>query len=173
MLGRPFRLGIEPSPTIGLQNVQDALEHQYLEEFSVGEKFVTAEHTLTREECLAFARSYDPQPFHLDDEAAKTTLFKRLSASAWLTMAVAMRLIVQSGFLRENGIIGAGTDEVRFLAPVYPGDILRVESEIIEIVPPAAGKRFGRVRALNRVLNQEGTCVISFMPNLTVPSRRR
>ena len=148
-----------------------ATEHHYLDEFSVGEKFTTGEHTLTREECLAFARSYDPQPFHLDEEAAKTTLFKRLAASAWLTMGVAMRLIVQSGFLHESGIIGAGTDELRFLAPVYPGDTLHVESEIIEIIPAPAGKRFGRLRVFNRVLNQDGTCVISFIPNLTVPVR--
>ena len=148
-----------------------ATEHRYLEEFSTGECFVTGEHTLTREECLAFARSYDPQPFHLDDEAATKTLFKRLSASAWLTMSVAMRLIVQSGFLHESGIIGAGADELRFLAPVYPGDTLRVESEIVEIVAAAPGKRFGRLRVFNRVLNQDGTCVISFVPNLTVPVR--
>ena len=146
-----------------------ATEHRYLEEFSIGDRFTTADYTLAREECLAFAQSYDPQPFHLDDEAAKTTLFKRLSVSAWLTMAVAMRLIVQSGFLRESGIIGAGADELRFLAPVYPGDTLRVESEVIEIIPAAAGKRFGRLRVLNRVLNQDDVCVISFMPNLTVP----
>lgn len=149
-----------------------ALEHRYLEDFSVGDTFVTAPYTLTREECLAFARSYDPQPFHLDDEAAKDSLFKRLAASAWLTMGVAMRLIVQSGFLRDSGIIGTGADELRFLAPVYPGDTLRVESEIIEIVPPAPGKRFGRLRTLNRVLNQDGRCVLSFMPSLTVPTRR-
>ena len=145
--------------------------HHYLEDFRLGEKFTTAEATLTREECLAFAKAYDPQPFHLDEDAAKNSLFKRLSASAWLTLAVAMRLIVQSGFLRDNGIIGAGADEVRFLAPVYPGDTLRVESEIVEIIPAPPGKRFGRIRTQNRVLNQNGICVISYMPNLTVPMR--
>lgn len=146
-------------------------DHRYLEDFSVGQRFTTAEATLTHEECLAFAERYDPQPFHLDDEAAKRTLFKRLSASAWLTMAVAMRLIVESGFLRHSGIVGAAVDEVRFLAPVYPGDTLRVESEIVELLPALPGKRFGRIRVRNRVLNQDDVCVISYIPNLTVPMR--
>ncbi|MGH7683850.1 MAG: MaoC/PaaZ C-terminal domain-containing protein [Vulcanimicrobiaceae bacterium] len=148
-----------------------AADHRYLEDFSVGESFTTAEATLTREECLAFAERYDPQPFHLDDEAAKQSLFKRLSASAWLTLAVAMRLIVKSGFLHHSGIVGAGADELRFLAPVYPGDTLRVESEIVELLLAPSGKRFGRMRVQNRVLNQDGVCVVSFMPNLTVPMR--
>jgi acyl dehydratase len=143
----------------------------YFEDFAVGDKFTTGEATVSREESLAFAKLYDPQPFHLDDEAAKNTLFKRLSVSAWMTLAVAMRLIVQSGFLKQSGIVGAGADELRFLAPVYPGDTLRVESEVVQLIAPPPGKRYGRMRVSNRVLNQDGTAVVTFVPNLTVPMR--
>jgi len=144
---------------------------RYLEDFHLGDRFVTAEATLSREECIAFARQYDPQPFHLDDAAAAKSLFKKLSASAWLTLAVAMRLIVESGFLRESGVVGTGTDEMRFLAPVYPGDTLHVESEVLELIPAPAGKRFGRMRIQNRVFNQDGVCVVSYIPNLSVEAR--
>lgn len=148
-----------------------ATSQRYLEDFSVGDRFVTAEATLSREECIAFARAYDPQPFHLDDEAAARSIFKRLSASAWLTLGVAMRLVVQSGFLKETGILGVAMDEMRFLAPVYPGDSLHVESEILELTQPASGKRFGRMRIRQRVMNQDGVCVVSYIPNVSVELR--
>jgi acyl dehydratase len=141
---------------------------RFFEDFKVGDRFVSAQATLTREECLAFARSYDPQPFHLDDAAAESSMFGRLSASGWQTAAVTMRLIVESGFLRGTGVLGTGIDELRWLAPVYPGDTLRVESEIVELVPDAREKPRGRMRIRVDVYNQENVRVMSHVANLTV-----
>jgi acyl dehydratase len=144
---------------------------RYFDEFEVGEKFVSPEATLTREECLDFARRYDPQPFHLDDEAAAASVFRKLSASGWHTAAIAMRLVVDSGFMRGPGLFGVGIDELRWLAPVYPDDTLHVEGAIVELTPNSAGKRFGLIRIATRVINQNGICVMSYIANLSARMR--
>jgi acyl dehydratase len=144
---------------------------RYFEDFSVGDRFVTGEATLSRSDCLDFARRYDPQPFHLTDEAAEASLFGKLSASGWMTAAVAMRLAIESGFLRGPGMVGAGIDHLRWLAPVYPGDTLHAEGEILELAPSAAGKRHGRLRLRMRTLNQHGTCVMEHTATLSVSMR--
>lgn len=90
---------------------------RYFDEGSVGDIFVTGEMTLTREECLEFARRYDPQPFHVNDAAGEASIFGGLAASGWLTGAATMRLIVDSGVMRGPGILGAGVDDLRWLAP--------------------------------------------------------
>ena len=144
---------------------------RYFGEFAVGEKFVTPQMTLTREECLEFAKRWDPQPFHLDDAAAAASIFRKLSASGWHTAAAAMRLLVDSGFMRGPGLFGVGIDELRWLAPVYPDDTLHVEGEIIELIPNRAGKRFGLMRIDTRVINQNGVCVMSYIANLSARMR--
>lgn len=147
------------------------MTERYFEDFVVGETFETAAHTLTLEESLAFARAYDPQPFHLDADAAQASFFKRLVSSGWQTAAVTMRLVVQSGMLRATGVVGTGIDDLRWLAPVVPGDTLRVRGEVIDKQPWPGNKRRGtlRVRLLTR--NQDDVVVMSQIANLVLGYR--
>lgn len=105
----------------------------YLDDLAIGEEFLSAEHRLDAEQIIAFASQFDPQPFHLDEEAAKDSFFQGLAASGWHTMAITMKLIVQS-LPFAQGIIGAG-GEVTWPQPTRPGDILRVRSQILDIIP--------------------------------------
>src|SRR5271166_2238267 len=102
----------------------------YLEELQVGQRFVSRSHAIDKEQIKAFAAQFDPQVFHLDDEVAKTTLFGGLAASGWHTAAITMRLLVDGGAPIAGGVIGAG-GEIAWPNPTRPGDILRVESEIL------------------------------------------
>ncbi len=106
----------------------------YLEDRHVGQRFSSGTHEMTEDRIKAFAAEFDPQPFHLDDVAARATVFGGLSASGWHTAAVAMRLLVTGGLPLGNGIIGLGGD-LAWPKPTRPGDVLRVESEILEILP--------------------------------------
>ena len=106
----------------------------YLEDLNVGQRFVSGTHTMDAAEITRFAAEYDPQPFHLDDEAARGTLFGGLVASGWHTAGITMRLIVAGGLPIAGGIIGTG-GELLWTKPVRPGDILQVECEVLEIVP--------------------------------------
>ena len=99
---------------------------RYFEDWPLGETLETGSLELTRESVLAFARDYDPQPFHLDDAAAAQTIFGRLAASGWQTASATMRLIVEGALLEG---VGVGVDELRWHKPVYPGDTLRVVAE--------------------------------------------
>jgi acyl dehydratase len=108
---------------------QSAVE-RYFEDWTVGERLETASFTLSEERIVAFAREYDPQPFHLDPAAASKTIFGRLIASGWQTAAVTMRLIVESGVFGSHGGIGLGVDGLRWLKPVFANDTLRVEVEV-------------------------------------------
>src|SRR5215471_16236383 len=117
----------------------------YFEDFAVGQKFVTASRRVDAGEIIAFAAQYDPQPFHLDSEAAKTSLFGGLAASGWHSAAMTMRLIVDSEFRPVGGIIGGG-GELQWLKPVRPGDELHVESEIIELRGSRSRPRQGLVK---------------------------
>jgi acyl dehydratase len=144
----------------------------YYEDLSVGQIFTTAARRVTAEEIKAFAREFDPQPFHLDDAAAKATMFGGLAASGWHTAALNMRLIVESGPPIAGGIIGNGIDELRWLRPVRPGDELRVECEIVEMRPSASRPAQGWVRMRNTVLAQDGAAVMSLIANLVVPRRQ-
>jgi acyl dehydratase len=141
-----------------------------LEEYAVGDVFETGRYTIEREEALAFARSYDPQPFHLDDDAAAASFFGRLVISGWQTAAITMRLIVDSG-LFEGGVVGAGVDELRWTVPVAPGDTLFVRSEVIEVRPHPGGKPRGYVRFRNETLRDDGTVVMTQLTTTIVPRR--
>ena len=143
----------------------------FLDDFTVGEKFETGEYTVTAEEGLAFARAYDPQPFHLDANAARRSVFGGLAISGWHTTAITMRLIVESGVMRETGIIGTGIDELRWHAPVKPGDTLHVRGELIEKLRSKRRPDRGTVRFRIETLNQHGDVVMSQIPNLVVPAR--
>ncbi len=99
---------------------------RYFDDFTIGEKFETAPATLSESDTIAFAERYDPQPFHLDAGAARESVFRDLTASGWQTAAMTMRSVVDTGILRATGIIGTGIDELRWFAPVKPGDRLRI-----------------------------------------------
>ena len=137
---------------------------QYLEDIKVGAKASFGRYDVTRDEVLDFARKYDPQAFHLDDEAAAKTHFGRISASGWHTCAMTMAMLVEN--LKKNrqaGLGSPGLDELRWLKPVYPGDTLRVESEIIEVRPSRSRPDMGSTRAKVTVFNQKDEPVMSLI----------
>lgn len=143
----------------------------YLEDLSVGQTFATGSHTLDESEIKAFASKYDPQPFHLDAEAARHSFFGRLVASGWHTAAITMRLLVEGGFPIAGGVIGAG-GSLKWPKPTYPGDTLTVRGSIVEITPPTE-KRPDRGFALisTETVNQNGDVVQVMSANLIVPRR--
>ena len=144
---------------------------RYFDEFIVGDTFETDPFTLSEKESLAFAHLYDPQPFHLDAEAAKASPFRELVASGWHTAAITMRLVVESGVLRATGVIGTGIDDLRWLAPVFPGDTLRVRGEVIEKLPWPGKKERGTMRVRLLTLNQENLVVMSQIANVMLSTR--
>ncbi|GAC1329271.1 MAG: MaoC family dehydratase [Beijerinckiaceae bacterium] len=142
-------------------------EKFWLEDLTVGQQFVSGTHTLTAEEIKAFAAAYDPQPFHLDEAAARHTLFGGLAASGWHTSATSMRLLVQSGLPLGNGIVGSG-GELAWVKPVRPGDTLQVKAEVLEIVPSQSKPDRGMVVVRLTTTNQNGEIVQTFVPKLVV-----
>jgi len=108
---------------------------RYLEDFAVGQIFGSGRLRVERERIKTFAAEFDPQPFHLDEEAARGSIFRGLAASGWHTAAMTMRLLVESELKPAGGIVGAGFDEFRWPRPVRPGDELYLESEILEVRP--------------------------------------
>jgi acyl dehydratase len=142
----------------------------YLDDLRVGQTFTSATRTLDADAIKAFAREYDPQPFHLDEDAAKTTLFGGLAASGWHTMAVTMRLMVEGGLPLAGGIIGAG-GEINWPKPTRPGDTLRVVSEVINIKPSRSRADRGMVTVRGETPNQHGEVVQVLIANLIVPRR--
>jgi acyl dehydratase len=142
-----------------------------LNDFTVGETFETQAYTLDEEESLAFARAYDPQPFHLYAGEAARSVFHELVVSGWQTAAITMRLIVDSGVLRETGVIGTGIDELRWLAPVKPGDALRVRGEVVELKPWPRNPGRGTMRVKLQTFNQDGVVVMTQTANLMLPVR--
>lgn len=145
-------------------------ERLYLDDLRVGQRFVTGEHALGEAEIKAFASRFDPQPFHLDDEAAKGTLFGGLAASGWHTAAITMRLIVEGGLPLAGGIISTG-GELSWLKPARPGDVLHVESEIVEVTPSRSRPERGTVVVRNETRNQHGDVVQVFTAKLVVTRR--
>ena len=117
---------------------------QYFEDIPVGQKHAFGSYAVTCEEVLEFAHKYDPQPFHLDDEAAAKTHFGRLSASGWHTCAMVMAMLVGNLTGRKQAGLGSpGVDELRWLKPVFPGDTLRVETEVFEKRRSASRREMG------------------------------
>jgi acyl dehydratase len=136
---------------------------KYFEDLAVGQKASFGAYRVTREEVLAFARKYDPQPFHLSDEAAARTHFRRLAASGWHTCAMTMAMLVENLAKDEQAGLGSpGVDELRWLKPVYPGDTLRVESEIVDVTPSRSKPDLGSFRSQVSVFNQDDVVVLRF-----------
>lgn len=134
----------------------------YFEDFTVGRRFTTPGKTLTEGEIVAFAMLYDPQPFHIDAEAAKESLFGGLIASGFQTLALCFRLFHMTGLLNAGSVAGAGCDELRWHRPVRPGDTLRVEVEVLEATPSRTRPQ-GTIRFAYRAFNQRGEPALSFI----------
>ncbi len=143
----------------------------FLEDFAVGQVFSTPQRRIDAEAIKSFARQFDPQPFHVDEEAAKNSVFRGLAASGWHTAALTMRLMADGDFKPAGGIIGVGFDELSWQRPVRPGDELRAESEILEVRPSKSRTDRGLIRVRTTTYNQNGETVQVFTGNLIVPRR--
>jgi acyl dehydratase len=144
---------------------------RYLEDFAVGQTFGSARLRVDKERIKSFAAEFDPQPFHLDDDAAGATIFRGLAASGWHTAAMTMRLLVDSELKPAGGIVGAGFDEFRWPRPVRPGDELQLTSEVLEVRPSKSRPDQGLIKVRTTTLNQDGEAVQVMVSNLVVPRR--
>jgi acyl dehydratase len=151
-------------------DASDRGKRYYLDDLHVGQRFTSTSHEIDAAQIKAYAREFDPQPFHLDDEAAKATLFGGLAASGWHTAAISMRLMVETGLPLAGGILGAG-GELSWPKPTRPGDVLQVVSEIEEITPSRSRPDRGMVRVRNETRNQRGEIVQVLIAKLIVPRR--
>lgn len=137
---------------------------RYFEDMVVGEKRSFGSRPVTREEVIDFASKYDPQPFHLDDEAAAKTHFGKLAASGWHTCAMTMSMMVDHFVEEEQAGLGSpGVDELRFVKPVFPGDTLRCESEVLDKQQSRSRPEMGILRTQIRTFNQHGAEVLRFI----------
>ena len=157
---------MEPANPSGTAR-QASSNRLFLEDITIGQRFISASHAVSAEEIKGFAAAYDPQPFHLDEAAAKRTLFGGLAASGWHTAALTMRLNVETGLPIAGGIIGAG-GEISWPKPLRPGDSVHVESEVLEIVPSRARPDRGIATIESRTLNQRGETVQILKAKLVV-----
>lgn len=144
---------------------------QYLEDLAAGATFTSGSVRIDKDQIVNFAAAFDPQPFHLDEEAARETIFGGLAASGWHTAAVTMKLLVESEFTPAGGIIGAGFDELRWPRPVRPGDELHVEGEVLETRPSKSNPRQGLIKVRTATKNQRGEVVQLSVGNLVVQRR--
>ena len=145
---------------------------RYWEDIEVGARSSFGSYEVTRDEVIAFASKYDPQPFHLCDEAAAQTYFGRLSASGWHTCAMLMRMLVEHMRTEQQAGLGSpGIDELRWLKPVYPGDTLRAESEVLDKTPSRSRPDMGSYRGRTTVFNQHDEPVMK-LTSIGLISRR-
>ena len=145
---------------------------RYLEDFAVGQTFGSGRLRINKERVLAFAAEFDPQPFHLDEAAARDSIFGGLAASGWHTAAVTMRLMIETELKPAGGFIGAGLDECRWPRPVRPGDVLRVECEVVEVRPSKSRPEQGLIKLRTTTLNQDDEAVLVHVVNMVVPRRK-
>jgi acyl dehydratase len=144
---------------------------KYLEDLHVGERFGSDTIEVTEESIIAFAREFDPQAFHLDAKAAEQSIFKGLSASGWHTAAISMKLFVTGELKFAGGSVGLGVDELRWPQALRPGDVLRLETEILDVRTSKSKPDRGIIRIRNVTMNQRGEVVQTFMASVMV--RRR
>ncbi len=146
-------------------------EELYFEDFQLGQKFVSAGSVkVSAQEITEFAEKYDPQPFHLDEAAGKSSFFKGLAASGWLTAAIVMRLRVDT-IKVHGGMIGAGVEEIRWTEPVRPGDALRTEMEIVGLRKSQKRPELGLVTLYTQTLNQGDAVVMKSTIKFLAPLR--
>ena len=142
----------------------------YLDDLRVGDQFKSGEHAMDEGQIKAFATQFDPQPFHLDDAAARATLFGGLAASGWHTAAVTMRLLVTSGLPIAGGIVGAG-GELNWPRPTRATDVLHVVSEIVQIQPSKSKPDRGMVSVRSETRNQHGDVLQVSTVRIVVPRK--
>jgi len=144
---------------------------RYLEDFIAGQSHDAGSADVHLDEIVDFAHRYDPQPFHLVHEAAQASIFAGMTASGWFTAALTMRLAVQSGVMKEIGIIGLGVDELRWPNPVRPGDRLRLTMEVVDVKPSERGSPRGIVSVRLTTRNQRDEVVFNGIARLLAPRR--
>jgi acyl dehydratase len=144
---------------------------RYLEDFAAGQTFNTGRHRVDKEQIIAFARQFDPQPFHTDEEAARQSPFGGLAASGWHTAGMTMRLMLDGEFKPAGGILGVGFDDLSWPRPVRPGDELHAISEILDVRPSKSKPDRGMIRVRTTTFNQNNEPVMVFTGNLLVPRR--
>jgi acyl dehydratase len=142
----------------------------YLDDLHVGQRFTSGAYLMEEAQIKEFAAEFDPQPFHLDEMAADASVFKGLAASGWHTAAVAMRLLVTGGLPFANGLVGMGA-EITWPRATRPGDILHVESEIVEITPSRSKPHQGIVTVRSTALNQNSESVYILTAKLLMSKR--
>jgi acyl dehydratase len=147
------------------------ITRQYFEDYLVGQVFNSGRLRVDREAIVAFAREFDPQPYHLDEEAARNSIFGELVASGWHTAALTMRLLVESEFRPAGGILGVGLDELSWPRPVRPGDELHVTTELLDVQPSKSRSDRGMIRVRNTTFNHNDEAVQIFIPKIIVPRR--
>lgn len=143
----------------------------FLEDFTPGQTFESDRVTMDADAIKAYARQFDPQPFHLDEGAAERTFFRGLAASGWHTVSMTMRLLVDGGLPVAGGIIGAGVDEIRWPRPTRPGDTLRLLTEVLEVRPSKSRPDQGLMKVRTTTFNQNDEPVQVMVSNLVVPRR--
>jgi len=143
---------------------------EWFDDLKVGMRFKSDKVTVSKEDILRFAAEFDPQPFHTDEVAAKSTILNGLAASGWHTAAIAMRLAITARPFGPHPLFGAGVDDLRWLKPVRPGDTLHLEGEVVELIPSRT-KPQGIARVKWTAYNQNGEAVYTFNPIGIVPSR--
>ena len=143
----------------------------YFEDLAVGQTFGSGAVTVEPEAIKAFASEFDPQPFHLDEEAARASVFGGLVASGWHTAALTMKLFVGGELKLVGGLIGLGIEDLRWPRPVHPGDVLRVVSEVIGLRPSGSRPDRGILRVRNTTLNQDDQPVMVAVVAMIVPRR--
>jgi acyl dehydratase len=153
-----------------MESTTDSRPIFYLDDLRVGQTFETGTYVMDEARIKAFAAEFDPQPFHLDEAAAKASVFRGLAASGWHTAAATMRMIVDGKFKLAGGSVGLG-GEIAWPLPTRPGDTLRVRTEVVEIVPSKSKPNQGIVKIRNVTVNQKGEEVQVFTAKLMVFKR--
>jgi acyl dehydratase len=147
------------------------MKEHYFDDLKAGDRFTSEPLEITEKQLIEFAHKFDPQMFHLNRKSAERTIFKGLIASGWHTAAMTMRLLVQTLNFAE-GAIGLGVDELRWPHVVRPGDVLTVETEIVELRPSRSKPNYGIIRLRNATTNQCGEIVQTMLASVMVPRRK-
>jgi acyl dehydratase len=143
---------------------------EWFDDLKLGMRFKSGEVSVSKQDIKRFAAEFDPQPFHLDEVAAEKTSFKELAASGWHTAAIAMGLAVEVRPFGPHPLMGLGVDELRWMRPVRPGDVLHIEGEVVELIPSRT-KPQGIAKIKWTAYNQRGESVYTFTPIGIVPRR--
>ena len=147
------------------------MDARYFDDFQIGQSFASGTLRVDKEQIKRFASEFDPQPFHVDEVAARSTIFGGLAASGWHTTALTMRLLVSSELKIAGGLVGDGLDELRWPRPVRPGDELHLESEVIAVRPSSSRPGQGIIKMRTTTFNQKDEPVQIMIANLVVPAR--